>query len=427
MKRLHLIARRLKSALLRERKGRSGRSSRAGVALLLTISIVALLTVVVTELSYSASVRIQMAANARDEAKAEALAHAGVQFYRLVLVASKQLEGQMEVINQQMQGMGMDLSSLGIGGTQLWQFVPTVSSSFVRMLIGSGSGDDAMLAALGDEAGGPNEVDADFERNPLKETFLQFDGDFTATVSDEDRMLGVGDMQANDAEGLQTNPNALRLAALMSGEDDLAYLRDINYEKWELIGNLVDWTDADDNQIYKGGRESGLYERLDSPYLPKNAPFDTLDEIRLVDGWHLEGVWERFGKHLSIYGGGKVNVNTASRPVLGALFRAYIQPVPTDYTLDLIFENLQLYRTGGDPSNPGSGSPFFFSEEQFVQWLQTAAPGTVDEQISGAITTKSNVFRVKSTGEVGKATVTIEVVYDFSSAATGKVLYWNIR
>ena len=44
------------------------------------------------------------------------------------------------------------------------------------------------------------------------------------------------------------------------------------------------------------------------------AALDTLDEIRLVDGWHLDGVWERMGRHLTIYGGGKVNVNTVPEP-----------------------------------------------------------------------------------------------------------------
>ena len=70
---------------------RRGRRSRSGVAMLLVITIVTLLTVVVTEVVHGAAMRIQLAGNQRDEAKAEALAMSGVQFYRLLLIASQQL------------------------------------------------------------------------------------------------------------------------------------------------------------------------------------------------------------------------------------------------------------------------------------------------------------------------------------------------
>ncbi len=86
------------AALNRERtvsraRRRSGRRSRSGVALLLVITTVAMMTVLVTEIVHGAAIRLQLATNQRDEAQAEALAMGGVQFYRLLLIASKQLEG----------------------------------------------------------------------------------------------------------------------------------------------------------------------------------------------------------------------------------------------------------------------------------------------------------------------------------------------
>ena len=106
---------------------RMGRGSRGGVALLTTIALVALMGVIVTEITFMATMRLQLAANQRDEAKAEALAQAGVQFYRLILIASKQL-GQSPMI----QSLG---PMLGVNADTLWQLVPEVGSGFLRFLL----------------------------------------------------------------------------------------------------------------------------------------------------------------------------------------------------------------------------------------------------------------------------------------------------
>jgi type II secretory pathway component PulK len=51
----------------------------------------------------------------------------------------------------------------------------------------------------------------------------------------------------------------------------------------ELAAAIVDWRDADDD-ISTGGAESETYARLRPAYLCKNAPFDSVDELRLVAG-----------------------------------------------------------------------------------------------------------------------------------------------
>lgn len=51
----------------------------------------------------------------------------------------------------------------------------------------------------------------------------------------------------------------------------------------ELAAAIVDWRDAD-SDITAGGAEAETYGRLRPPYLCKNAPFDSVDELRLVSG-----------------------------------------------------------------------------------------------------------------------------------------------
>ncbi|MCB9742756.1 MAG: hypothetical protein H6740_09155, partial [Alphaproteobacteria bacterium] len=67
------------------------RRSKGGIALLMVITTVALMTVMVTEINYAARVRLLMSAHARDEVAAEQLARSGINIYRLILMADKQI------------------------------------------------------------------------------------------------------------------------------------------------------------------------------------------------------------------------------------------------------------------------------------------------------------------------------------------------
>ena len=51
----------------------------------------------------------------------------------------------------------------------------------------------------------------------------------------------------------------------------------------ELAAAIVDWRDADDD-ISTNGVEVDTYLRLPTPYVPKNAPFETVEELRMVYG-----------------------------------------------------------------------------------------------------------------------------------------------
>jgi DNA uptake protein ComE-like DNA-binding protein len=55
----------------------------------------------------------------------------------------------------------------------------------------------------------------------------------------------------------------------------------------ELAANIVAWRQST-NEASVGGAQSETYLRLQAPYLCKNAPFETVDELRLVYGFSLE-------------------------------------------------------------------------------------------------------------------------------------------
>ncbi|MCM8782372.1 MAG: general secretion pathway protein GspK, partial [Candidatus Omnitrophica bacterium] len=87
----------------------------------------------------------------------------------------------------------------------------------------------------------------------------------------------------------------------------------------ELAAAIVDWRDTDSElSIPLGSAEDSYYRNLKYPYEAKDADFEVLDEILLVKGMD-ENIFEKIKNYITIYGSGKINVNTASKTVLLAL------------------------------------------------------------------------------------------------------------
>ena len=99
---------------------------RSGVALLVAITTVAMLTIMVTEITYIARMRLMTASNQRDRVQAYWLAKSGTGIYQLILAANKQI-GKNEFIQQ-----------FGLGDS-LWQMVPSLNTGMMRMLFVSES------------------------------------------------------------------------------------------------------------------------------------------------------------------------------------------------------------------------------------------------------------------------------------------------
>jgi general secretion pathway protein K len=90
-----------------------------------------------------------------------------------------------------------------------------------------------------------------------------------------------------------------------------------------LVDALKDWMDRDE-EVTKFGAESAYYQTLEKPYLCRNAPLESLEELLLVRGMSRELFYGRgenpgISRFLTVYGDGKVNINTAEPVVLRSL------------------------------------------------------------------------------------------------------------
>ena len=184
---------------------RLGQRSRAGVALLMAITSIMFLTVIVTEITFGATVRAQLSVHERDEAKAEGIALTGVQIYRLILLASKQM-GADANLQSLSASMGINL------GDALWQMIPFINTGLLRMVfVADGQVDEDDIEEFQEEGLDEETIEESRESSALKRNFLDFDGDFFAEVTDEDSRIFVGSFKATTYTELLEDPVAMQL------------------------------------------------------------------------------------------------------------------------------------------------------------------------------------------------------------------------
>ncbi len=85
----------------------------------------------------------------------------------------------------------------------------------------------------------------------------------------------------------------------------------------KLAAAVEDWRDPDD-QERPSGAERSYYQSLLDGYACKDGPFENVEELLLVRGVSPQ-VYRQLEPYVTVYGSGRVNLNTASRTVLQAL------------------------------------------------------------------------------------------------------------
>ena len=179
----------------------------------------------------------------------------------------------------------------------------------------------------------------------------------------------------------------------------------------EIVDSLKDWMDADD-EVTGSGAENSYYMSMEKPYQVKNGPLDCIEELLMVRGITREllyGTKETPGlmNYLSIYGDGRININTAPKLVLKALSTKI-----TDDAADRMDE----YRKteGADLSDP-----------MWYKKITGAATISIDSRL---ITTKSDYFKITSRGKLGNMTGQVSgVIKRDKDKKTTALLSWKVE
>ena len=228
------------------------------------------------------------------------------------------------------------------------------------------------------------------------------EGTIRIVVEDEERKIHLNRLVLPNGNA----PDDQRLAAFRR----LLVILEIDPS---LADAVVDWLDNDEAPRV-GGAESPYYLSLPFPYKSKNDFFDTIDELRLVRGMTPEA-FEKLRPFVTLYSSGKVNLNTAPKPILLALSAGQDAAEAgeiTEATADQIIE----YR---------KEKPF-----QKIEEIGNVSPFLSDlykkTRIRDLMDTRSTAFHVRSSGEFAGTVRTIDSV-GIRSGKTIQWRYWRVE
>lgn len=174
-----------------------------------------------------------------------------------------------------------------------------------------------------------------------------------------------------------------------------------------IADSIIDWRDEDD-ATHKNGKENDYYQALERPYDCKNSDFEVKEELLLVGGVMPE-MFDKIKDHITVYGDGAVNVNTASIPVLVSLGMD-----------EALAEKIIHFRAGSSPKKNGEIPENVFTDDSPITDLLNQTGHLSGDEIAQMqrvvplLGVRSNNFRGEILGSYmsGGKTEKIVFVYD---------------
>ncbi len=178
---------------------------------------------------------------------------------------------------------------------------------------------------------------------------------------------------------------------------------------------IIDWRDVDLAAL-EGGTEVEYYGTREKPFRPRNGKIRTLEELKLM-GRVDPALYEAIRPYVTVFGDGKINVNTAPAPVLFASgFDASLSSKVVRYRCgpdgvegtqdDLEIADVSVL-TDSLRINPG------ISMEQELQIVSAVS--------KGSLVTASKNFLIEVLASVGRRTERIICVTDKNR----QTLFWR--
>jgi general secretion pathway protein K len=398
-------------------KQRIKRRETRGVALVLVIGAIAVMTVMLTEFQDDASGELAAAIADRDALKAEYLARSGINLSRLLIAAEPTIRNALFLLGIKVQ-------------IPVWEFADRVLGAF------NDSEGTAEFAAL---------TGTDMTRG---ENLGIEGGKFEVTIVDEDAKLNVN--VAARSENISRIRLASQLIGLMAGEQFSPMFenrdRDDQFTSRQTVCSaIIDWADLDEemfscDQIAAPSSqavEDNSYQLLKKPYWRKNAAYDSLDELHLVRGVG-DDFWATFidpeptkphKRVMTVWGAGPVNVNTANAQTLLAIVCAgtagkakmCLDPLEAQKFIMLVTmvkgftAGMPIFQSPKDFIANMKGGGFFGPVSAFLNIEKLTFVS--DDLVTAAISTRSDMFSIYADGIVPgyqrKTTVRVHAVVDF--------------
>jgi general secretion pathway protein K len=427
---------------------------RRGVALVVVVTAITILAVFVADLIENTTTDFHVATAERDRLKAEYLAKSGLNLTRLLIAREPQIKGAVAMLLAPLYG-GRQVPQLNV-----WDFADVLLAPFA---------DRQSARAMSETSG------IDFS---MMEGIVDTGGTFEVIATPENSKINVN--RPLFFAGLEGKKSiAMQMFALLGGYqspaspyDPMFSARDPDGQyttRLDLVSALIDWWDPDEmrsmfdpgsSTLTEGGSEDDVYRQYDDPYRVKNAPFDSIEELRMIRGVG-DDFWATFveadpsdprSRKLTIYASGAVNVNQAEPEVLLSRLCSFVtaQALCMDPMEAAAF--VSLLRT---VKSFTMGLPLFASPDDFLNFVSIApsaqggpggqgssnqlmqmlmnilGPGnplikwprlTLTEHerstIRSMFITEAAIFTIQSTAHVGRARAKMSMVVNFDRVWT---------
>jgi type II secretory pathway component PulK len=443
------------ASILRERhRRRRTRDGESGVAMLICISMLALLIALTSEFTYSTSIHSMQSANARDELRAHYLARSAISISRLLVKIQQRFVDPVMQQAQQMlnQATGGDMAvSLRI-------------TDYAGPIMGFFGGSEEEVKMLGGLVG--------IDTGEAKGLGLKT-GRMDAEIGTEDGKIDINCGSGQTATRARQITVFRQLSALVYSPRYNTLFSEANAEgqfvdRGDLARAIIDWADGDVQMFSveagSSGSEDYRYDARKDPYRAHDNSFDTIDEAALVRGMDAR-VQEAFQPYLTVYASDprqNCRVNLASvkgdcTPLLVGLIRAAVTRDPNRPPTDpSIGDDTRLYPLASILCERGTAVGFE-SLDTIVSVLSNPQASISREDpryalmqgMRGITITRADleqvayvgpprVYRIVATGEAGKVKKKITAVLDTgrgldnpvtqnpqSERAAGVLQYWR--
>jgi general secretion pathway protein K len=411
---------------LRARRRAKKRAKERGIALVMVMGAIAILTVMLAEFQDETSAELAAATAERDSLQAEYMARSAINLSRLLIATEPTMRKAIAPMFQLMKKTPPQLP--------VWEF------------------SDRLLGAFNDE-----EASKDFASTvgldlSQGKNLGMPGGKYELVIVDEDSKINVNLGAANDIAHIRLAQEIMSLigppqySTIFEQKDGSGQFHD----RVAVCQALIDWADVDEQAFncdlsqlsaaQNAGVEDAWYQLLPkASYRRKNAPYDSLEELHMVRGVS-EDFWSTFidpdpsnpkKRVITVWGQGMVNVNTANAQTLLGVVCAGAP------TADICTnpEQAALFLTGVTMARGITmGAPMFGNTRDFVQAMSgqgqlgplLASIGMKpivfksQAEFQKSITTESKMFSIYAVGvKKGyrrETRVKVQAVVDFRNA-----------